>query len=241
MSNDGWSHGRRGGFALAAAAVVAGLVLVVVVISAQVSAPQPHAAGRIESSSPTGSNSPKGGQSNGASNGGAASSGRVPLPPSRPLSIQIPAIGVDTPVYPLGLATDGTLAVPQPGPHLNNAAWFKNSPTPGQPGPAIIEGHVDSTEGPSVFFKLGAITPGDRVYVKRQDGLTLTFQVDAVRDYLKAKFPTALVYGNQQGNSPTLRLITCSDFNTSTHHHVGNEVVFTHLTHTTGRPKHPRS
>jgi LPXTG-site transpeptidase (sortase) family protein len=213
---------------------VAGLVLVVVVIRAQVNAPQPHAAGRIDSSSPTGSNSPNSGQSNGASNGGAASSGPVPLPPSRPLSIQIPVIGVDTPVYPLGLAADGTLAVPQPGPHLNNAAWFKNSPTPGQPGPAIIEGHVDSTQGPSVFFKLGAITPGDRVYIKRQDGRQLTFQVDAVRDYLKAKFPTALVYGNQQPNTPTLRLITCSDFNTSIGHHVGNEVVFTHLTHTTG-------
>jgi LPXTG-site transpeptidase (sortase) family protein len=235
VSDNGWSLGRRGGFALAAAVVVAGLVLVVVVIRAQVSAPQPHAAGRINPASPPVSNNPKGnGRSSGTSTGSAPNAGPVPLSPSRPLSIQIPAIGVDTLVYPLGLAPDGTLAVPQPGPHLNNAAWFKNSPTPGQPGPAIIEGHVDSTEGPSVFFKLGAITPGDRVYIKRQDGRTLTFQVDAVRDYLKAKFPTSLVYGAQQPNTPTLRLITCSDFNASTHHHVGNEVVFTHLTHTTG-------
>jgi LPXTG-site transpeptidase (sortase) family protein len=231
MSANSRPLGRRGGFALAAAAVVAGLVLVVIAIDAQVGAPQPHSAGRIDSSSPTLSNA----QSGGGSNGGSSSNpGPVPLPPSRPLSIRIPAIDVDTPVYPLGLAPDGTLAVPQPGPHLNNAAWFVNSPTPGQPGPAIIEGHVDSTEGPSVFFKLGAIKPGDRVYIKRQDGRRLTFEVNAVRDFLKAEFPTSRVYGSQQPNTATLRLITCSDFDASIRHHVGNEVVFAHLIHATG-------
>jgi sortase (surface protein transpeptidase) len=136
-------------------------------------------------------------------------------------------------VNALGLAHDGTLEVPRPGPHLNEAAWFENSPTPGQPGPAIVEGPVDSTEGPSVFFRLGDIRPGDRVVVRRADGRVLTFRVDAVRDFLKARFPTRLVYGGRDLEQPTLRLITCSDYDAATHHHVGNEVVFAHLTHAT--------
>lgn len=211
--------------------MVAGLVLLVVIVKAQVSAPEPRLAGRIN---PSGQTS---GSSTSPNSGKAADAKAVapPLGPSNPLTITIPAIGVNTPVYPIGLASDGTLAVPQPGPHLNNAAWFENSPTPGQPGPSIVEGHVDSVEGPSVFFKLGDIKPGEQIFVTRQDGRKLTFQVDAVRDFLKARFPTSLVYGGHGSDLslPTLRLITCSDFDASIRHHVGNEVVFAHLVHAT--------
>lgn len=156
---------------------------------------------------------------------------RAPLGRARPVALTIPAIGVHTVVNPIGLAADGTLAVPQPGPHLDEAAWFRNSPTPGQPGPSIIEGHVDSVAGPSVFLGLGAVQPGDRVLVRRVDDRLLTFRVDAVRDFLKARFPTTVVYGSRDLSQPTLRLITCSDFDASIGHHVGNEVVFAHLVH----------
>jgi sortase (surface protein transpeptidase) len=157
-----------------------------------------------------------------------ADTGPMPLGASPPVRIRIPAIGVSSPVNALGLADDGSLAVPQPGPHLNQAAWFVASPTPGQPGPAIIEGHVDSEQGPSVFFRLGALRPGNRIHVSRKDGLSLAFEVDAVRDYPKKTFPTTVVYGGNL-HRPQLRLITCSDFDNTTHHHTGNEVVFSHL------------
>jgi sortase (surface protein transpeptidase) len=133
-------------------------------------------------------------------------------------------------VLPIGLAPDGTLAVPRPGPDEDRAAWFENSPTPGQPGPAIIEGHVDTTRGPSVFFRLGAIRPGNRIHVRRSDGVEVVFTVDAVRDYKKAAFPTEEVYGATDLSRAQLRLITCSDFDRTLRHHVGNEVVFAHLT-----------
>ncbi len=223
--------GRRGAqWMLALAAVVAGAVVLIVAIRAQVSAPKPpHAVGRINPQvSPTVTPTTP---------GRAAHTRPGPLGPSQPVSLSIPAIGVRTPVFPIGLAADGTLAVPQPGPHLNHAAWFKNSPTPGQPGPSVIEGHVDSVQGVSVFFKLGAIRPGNRVLVSRADGTKLVFTVDGVRDYLKSRFPTNLVYGASRVGVPELRLITCSDFNTSIHHHLGNEVVFAHLTKVSGRPR----
>jgi hypothetical protein len=107
--------------------------------------------------------------------------------------------------------------------------------TPGQPGPSIIEGHVDSTSGPSVFFRLGSIRPRDRIVVTRTDGSRLVFTVDAVRDYPKSAFPTQVVYGGDL-RTPQLRLVTCSDFNTTTHHHEGNEVVFSTLSHVSRGP-----
>jgi LPXTG-site transpeptidase (sortase) family protein len=221
--------GRQSALVLAVAAVVAAVGLVIVVVRAQESAPTPRAAGRIDP--PSRSAAAPHGTTPGK--GSSGKDGPAPLGPSRPTMISIPAIGVHTAVNPIGLSDDGTLAVPQPGPHLDEAAWFENSPTPGQPGPSIIEGHVDSTEGPSVFFKLGDVRPGDQVVVRRADGRVVTFRVDAVRDFLKARFPTRLVYGGKNLSQPTLRLITCSDFDSSTHHHIGNEVVFAHLVHAT--------
>ena len=205
---------------LAALVALAGVVLVVVAVAAQQSAPQPpRSVGRIDHPSPS---------PDGTVDVEPATS--HPLGPSRPVRLQIPAIGVDTKVIRLGLAEDGTLAVPQPGPNLDKAAWFENSPTPGQPGPSIVEGHVDSEQGPSVFFRLGDIRPGDRIHVRRADGSRLTFTVNAVRDFKKAHFPTRIVYGDHDLDVPQLRLITCSDFDESIHHHVGNEVVFARLT-----------
>ncbi|MGA8211352.1 MAG: class F sortase [Nocardioidaceae bacterium] len=224
--------GRRGGLTLLAlVATIAGLVLVAVALTAQRSAPSPFSVGRIDSapvtSAPTG-----GSRSDVASRGTsdqARPDARPPLPASRPVSISIPAIGVRSEVFPIGLNDDGTLAVPQPGPRLDKAAWFESSPTPGQPGPSIIEGHVDTESGPSVFFRLGELRPSDTVIVRRQDGRRVVFTVDAVRNYRKSAFPTQVVYGGNDLHTPQLRLITCSNFDPATRHHIGNAVVFAHL------------
>lgn len=211
---------------LAVIAAVAGLILVVVAVRAQKSAPQPpRSVGSINSDSSSPSDTPSGTPS-------ASPTTKPPLKASKPVSISIPAIGVKSEVLPIGKAKDGTLAVPQPGPDLNKAAWYKNSPTPGQPGPSIIEGHVDSQSGPSVFFDLGKMRPGNKISVTREDGMVAVFTVNAVRDFQKSKFPTDLVYGSPDLSKPELRLITCSDFNQSIRHHTGNEVVFAHLTAT---------
>jgi sortase (surface protein transpeptidase) len=233
--------GRRGALtALALVAAAVGAVLIVVAVLGQRSAPQPpRAVGRIDAE-PTASAPASRGPSDLATSPGTT--GKVALRASLPVRITIPAIGVDSTVLPIGLAPDHTLAVPQPGPNLNRAAWFKNSPTPGQPGPAIIEGHVDSDEGPSVFFKLGLLRPGNKISVVRRDGIEVVFTVNAVRDYKKSEFPTEVVYGAtvKDGVQPLLRLITCSDFDTSLGTHTGNEVVFAHLTAIHHQPAHSK-
>jgi sortase (surface protein transpeptidase) len=151
------------------------------------------------------------------------------VPASAPVSIDIAAIDVHSGVIPIGKAPDGTLAVPQPGPDLNKAAWYEDSVTPGQAGPSVIEGHIDSVNGPSVFYQLGAMRPGNAIRITRKDGSVAIFTVNAVRSYPShAAFPTTAVYGADLAH-PTLRLITCSNFDTATGHYVGNTVVFAHL------------
>lgn len=149
---------------------------------------------------------------------------------SPPISVAIPAIGVVSSLQDLGLASTGAIAVPRPGPSYNEAAWYDGSPTPGQLGPSIIEGHIDSAAtGPSVFFKLGALEPGETVDVTLQDGTVAVFTVTGVRQYLKAAFPTGVVYGNT--DFAALRLITCGGtFDYTTGHYLSNTVVFADLT-----------
>ena len=214
---------------LALAATAVGLILIAVAVAAQVRTPQPpRSAGSIDP--PTASPSPSARPTGTSPSASPARSGPVPLGASRPVTISIPSIGVRSRVVSIGLAPDGTLAVPQPGPDLDKAAWFQNSPTPGQPGPAIIEGHVDSASGPSIFLDLGRLRPGNVIHVTRADGIRVTFTVNAIRDYKKATFPTEVVYGAKDLSVPQLRLITCSDFDTTIRHHTGNAVVFAHLT-----------
>jgi hypothetical protein len=234
--------GRRGALlTLALAALVAGVVLVVVALVSQTSAPEPpRSVGDVDPSSrPSTSVSSSATASAGSSVGagvqtpapaGSTTEGPPPLKASRPVRITIPAIKVSSVVNPIGLTKQGELAVPQPGPHLNQAAWFEHSPTPGQPGPSIIEGHVDSESGPSVFYDLGNVRPGNKIHIVRADGVETVFTVNAVRDFKKSEFPTTLVYGAKDLSKPQLRVITCSDFDRSIGHHVGNEVVFAHLT-----------
>lgn len=221
--------------ALALAAV--GTVLVVVALAAQVRAPEaPRSVGRIDPASPVTPGSSAAAalppSTPSGSPGAAAKPAEKPLAASPPVEISIPSIGVRSQVKPIGLAEDGTLAVPQPGPDEDKAAWFENSPTPGQPGPAIIEGHVDTRSGPSVFFELGKLRPGAKILVTRADGVVAVFKVDAVRNYAKARFPTGTVYGAKDLSRPALRLITCSNFDQTLRTHTGNAVVFAGLTST---------
>jgi sortase (surface protein transpeptidase) len=129
----------------------------------------------------------------------------------------------------LGLTAQHTLQVPAPGPQYNQAAWYKYSSAPGSLGPAVLLGHVDSAaQGPSVFFNLGDLRPGDKVLVTRADGLVADFRVDGVRRYPKDQFPTQLVYGAT--DHAALRLITCGGpFDHATGHYLDNIVVFASL------------
>jgi Sortase domain len=158
---------------------------------------------------PTSANVPPAPKATPASRATAASRVVGPvMPTSTPVSLAIPAIGVQSSMLSLGQTAQGTLEVPAPGPDYNKAAWYRLSPTPGSLGPAIILGHVDSkADGPSVFFKLGSLRPKDKVMITRADGKVAIFAVDDVHRYQKTAFPTKVVYGNT--DHAALRLITC--------------------------------
>jgi sortase (surface protein transpeptidase) len=147
---------------------------------------------------------------------------RKPARAPRPVRVRIAAIGVDVPLIALGLDSHRALEVPE---RFDVAGWWSGGYRPGEPGPAVIAGHVDSKTGPAIFYRLRDLKRGDAVMVDRRDGSVARFIVTRIGHYAKTAFPTNEVYGPTA--RPALRLITCSgDFDRSTGHYVDNTVVF---------------
>ncbi len=144
-----------------------------------------------------------------------------------PVSVTIPAIGVRTRLVRLGISAQGTLQVPA---STTVAGWYTASPRPGEIGSSIIAGHIDSYVGPGIFYRLGRMRSGERIYVRRADGSLAVFRVYAVREYPKDHFPTGKVYG--PAPDAELHLITCGGtFDYATHGYLSNVVVYSTEVH----------
>jgi sortase (surface protein transpeptidase) len=147
-----------------------------------------------------------------------------------PVRLEIPSIGVDTRLQRLGREQNGTVAVPEGAREWEEAGWYEGGTRPGDPGSAVILGHVDSRrEGPAVFYRLRELRRGDLIKVVRADGSIVRFAVDRTEQYPKSRFPTDAVY--YPTGTPELRLVTCGgEFDTGIHHYKSNVIVFATLT-----------
>ncbi len=234
--------GRRGALLAAAATVVLVLVAgVVITLGLRHQGPPQAAAAAAAPASPTPST--PGPTRSGAGAAAPTTPGtptaKAPVAPvapvdlgpimrgSAPVRLDVPSIGVHTSTFvDLGRAADGSIEVPT---DFAAVGFYTPGPTPGQFGPAVIAGHVDSHQGPAVFYRLGALRAGARISVGRKDGSTATFVVDQVASYSKARFPTTEVYGSTTSRAE-LRLITCGgSFDDRSGHYVDNVIAFAHL------------
>jgi hypothetical protein len=143
-------------------------------------------------------------------------------PPTR---LRIPSLKVDTGLESLVVDGTGVLASPKA---YGEAGWFSTGTPPGDAGPAVIAGHVDSRTGPAVFFRLRELQPGAKIEIQR-DEKWLTFSVTATERYPKTRFPSDKVYGPTP--DAELRLVTCGGtFDTVRNSYRDNVVVYAVLT-----------
>jgi LPXTG-site transpeptidase (sortase) family protein len=144
---------------------------------------------------------------------------------AEPASVSIPAVNLFAKLQPLHVDAKGRLVPPDHG----IAGWYAAGPEPGEQGPAVIAGHLDSKVGPDTFFRLGQVRPGQRIRVGLTDGTKLAFRVTEIKQFSKDNFPTKRVYGAT--NKPELRMITCAgDYDHAAGHYKDNLVVFADLT-----------
>jgi len=142
-------------------------------------------------------------------------------PRTTAVSIAIPRLELSGPLDELGVADDGELLAPD---DPARAGWYAGGVVPGDLGPAIVGGHVDSRRGPGVFFALRSLRRDDVVEITRSDGRIARFSVTRVQQVAKEQFPTAAVYGPTARSE--LRLITCGGrFDRTAHSYTDNVVV----------------
>jgi sortase (surface protein transpeptidase) len=142
-----------------------------------------------------------------------------------PVRLRIPSLGVDAPVGPVGTAADGTVEVPA---RWEDVGWYDGGARPGEDGPTVLLGHVDSKAGPAVFAELPKAPPGTVVEVVGEGGETTRWRVERTEHHPKTRFPTEAVY--LPALRPELRLVTCGgEFDRSTGHYRDNVVVHASL------------
>jgi hypothetical protein len=215
---------RLVGIALALLAVASAVLITAGYLRAPASPPRPVAASTsMSSSAPTPS-------ARSATPGPSTPAASQPstLGPSDPLRVDIPAIDVHAPTTPLGVDSSGEVELP-PLDQPQLTSWYRLGVSPGERGNAVIMGHVDSARsGPSVFYSLGNLKPGQTIEVTRRDNTVAVFTIDRVTLYDKDAIPKADIFG--PSDHAGLRLITCGGaFDSHERSYVSNVVVFASL------------
>ncbi len=147
-------------------------------------------------------------------------------PAAAPVRVRIPGIDLDSALGELTVQQDGHLAAPD---NPDQVGWWSDGPRPGDPGAAVLVGHVDSRTGPAAFYNLSALRPGERITVERADRTRVEFTVKALRQYAKDEFPDDQVYSLT--GPPELHLITCGgSYDHERHAYADNLVVYAALT-----------
>ena len=161
---------------------------------------------------------------------------------SVPVEVKIPSIGVDARIMQVYDPGGQLQAPPLSGAGASEVGWWAGVPgnpqqsySPGQAGPAVLVGHINSSAiGDLVFAHLTSLKAGQQVMVTLAGGQQVTFVMQSLQEISKAEWAggdalarqtTQKVYGPT--SVPSLRLITCGGaFDSSTGHYVDNVIAY---------------
>ena len=140
--------------------------------------------------------------------GSFATATPTPVDELQPVRLDIPSIGIDSFIEPLGVLPNGDLQTPTQNPWVDSG-WYSDGPHPGERGSAVIDGHLDRPGGyPAVFWYLRNIQVGSTVFVTQKNGKQLRFHVTHIVYYTPQDAPLQDIFGNRSGYY--LNLITCA-------------------------------
>jgi sortase (surface protein transpeptidase) len=144
--------------------------------------------------------------------------------PGMPVHFTIPVLGVGASVEHVGVDKDNNMDIPK---DYRDVAWFKPGTIPGNPGNAAIDGHLDwYGVKEAVFFYIGTLKAGDRVYVRDDKGRDRAFVVTKQAVCTWQNCPLKDIFGPTTGVH--LNLITCNgNFNRNQQQYDKRLVVFT--------------
>jgi LPXTG-site transpeptidase (sortase) family protein len=144
--------------------------------------------------------------------------------PAKEAHLIIPKIGVNAAIKDMGIASDGTMAVPD---NTVDVGWFSLGTRPGQTGSAVIGAHNELSSKPGVFAHLNKLKVGDTLSVVNADGTSISFKVRQIRTYNATDTNSGIF---QSASGTHLNLVTCSGaWNPVTKTHTTRLVIFTDM------------
>lgn len=147
----------------------------------------------------------------------------APAPAAAPVRLQLPSLGIDNPVIPVGVTDAGDLQIPD---DVDEVGWYRFGPVPGSgTGSAVLTGHVDNArQGAGPLSRLGELAAGDRLVVVDETGVSHDFAVLSREEWSKAAVPMDRLF--DRGGSARLVLITCGGaFDADTGHYEDNVAI----------------
>lgn len=143
--------------------------------------------------------------------------------PGTPMLLTIPSLGVHTNIEQVGVDKNNNMDIPK---DPSNVAWYKPGTVPGNIGNAVIDGHLDWYGiKQAVFYFIGSLKSGDRIYVRDDKGRDRAFVVTTQITCTWDKCPLQDIFG--ASSSTRLNLITCAGvFNRTQQNYDKRLVVF---------------
>lgn len=142
--------------------------------------------------------------------------------PAVPTSFAIPSLGVDASIDPV-TATETGIEVPR----IGRAGWFEAGPRPGEPGRAVLIGHLDGKTMPGVFQHVPELPNGAQIVVRDAAHGIHRYEVVGKLQVDKSRFPASAVYGPSE--RPVLVLITCGGIYVPGEGYSSNVIVYARL------------
>ena len=122
-----------------------------------------------------------------------------------PTRLEIPALGVDSVVDPVGVAPDGQMSIPD---DVARVGWYRFGPSPGEAGSAVLAGHVDDREqGLGALAPLREAVAGTEILVTDAAGTTTRWRIVSRELITKQVLPLDRLFART--GPPRLTLITC--------------------------------
>lgn len=149
---------------------------------------------------------------------------------SRPVRLHIPSLDLHAPVSRTGLDDRGGVAAP-PYSRADRVGWYRDGPSPGEQGVALMTGHVDTDTRRAVFYALSTVERGTEVRITSENGRVMEFTVSSTEVVAGDRFDAERVYGPREEGRAELRLLTCGGtFDREERSYSSNVVVFAYLT-----------
>lgn len=138
---------------------------------------------------------------------------------AEPVRLRIAAIGVDAEIVPVGVTDTGDYEVPP----ASQVGWYRFGSAPGEPGSAVLAGHIAWNGEDGVFRSLADLPDGSEIEVIFDDGTVTRATTGETERIDKDELPPSLF---EREGEPRIVLITCGGaFNRSLRSYEDNVIA----------------